>query len=62
MGAESGHEPARSARCRTLHGSRDTAHDHPFEDPASTRLGQFFGPAGDKHPGPSGLQLWADRR
>ena len=28
-----------------------------FEDPASTRLGQFFGPAADEHPGLSGFSL-----
>ena len=28
-----------------------------FDDPASTRLGQFFGPAADKHPGLSGFSL-----
>ena len=28
-----------------------------FEDPASTRLGQFFGPAADQHPGLSGFSL-----
>jgi putative cardiolipin synthase len=28
-----------------------------FEDPASTRLGQFFSPAAEKHPGLSGFSL-----
>ena len=28
-----------------------------FEGPASTRLGQFFGPAADQHPGLSGFSL-----
>ena len=28
-----------------------------FDDPASTRPGQFFGPAADKHPGLSGFSL-----
>src|SRR4051812_43066081 len=28
-----------------------------FNDPASTRLGQFFGPAADQHPGLSGFSL-----
>jgi cardiolipin synthase C len=28
-----------------------------FEDPASTKLGQFFGPAADAHPGLSGFSL-----
>ena len=28
-----------------------------FEDPASTKLGQFFGPAADEHPGLSGFSL-----
>jgi putative cardiolipin synthase len=30
-----------------------------FEDPASTRLAQFFGPAADKHPGLSGFSRYA---
>jgi len=42
--------------------SKITAVDHPFEDAASTRLGQFFGPAGDKHPGLSGFGLLSHGR
>ena len=33
-----------------------------FDDPASTRLGQFFGPAADKHPGLSGFSLLSQAR
>jgi len=33
-----------------------------FEDTASTRLGQFFGPAGDAHPGLSGFSLLSHGR
>ena len=33
-----------------------------FEDPASTRLGQFFGPAADEHPGLSGFSLLSHAR
>ena len=33
-----------------------------FEDHASTRLGQFFGPAADKHPGLSGFSLLSHGR
>ena len=33
-----------------------------FEDPASTRLGQFFGPAADEHPGLSGFSLLSHGR
>ena len=33
-----------------------------FDDPASTRLGQFFGPAADKHPGLSGFSLLSQGR
>ena len=33
-----------------------------FEDPASTRLGQFFGPAADAHPGLSGFGLLSQAR
>jgi putative cardiolipin synthase len=33
-----------------------------FEDPASTRLGQFFGPAADRHPGLSGFSLLSHGR
>ena len=33
-----------------------------FEDPASTRLGQSFGPAADEHPGLSGFSLLAHGR
>jgi cardiolipin synthase C len=33
-----------------------------FEDPASTRLGQFFGPAADQHPGLSGFSLLSQGR
>src|SRR6476619_4925354 len=33
-----------------------------FEDPASTRLGQFFGSAADKHPGLSGFSLLSHGR
>ena len=33
-----------------------------FDDPASTRLGQFFGPAADKHPGLSGFSLLSHGR
>ena len=33
-----------------------------FEDPASTRLGQFFGPAADEHPGLSGFGLLSHGR
>jgi len=33
-----------------------------FEDPASTRLGQFFGPAADAHPGLSGFDLLSHAR
>ena len=33
-----------------------------FEDPASTRLGQFFGPAADQHPGLSGFNLLSQGR
>ena len=33
-----------------------------FEDPASTRLGQFFGPAADAHPGLSGFGLLSHAR
>ena len=33
-----------------------------FEDPASTRLGQFFGPAAEKHPGLSGFSLLSHGR
>jgi putative cardiolipin synthase len=33
-----------------------------FEDPASTRLGQFFGPAADQHPGLSGFGLLSQGR
>ncbi len=33
-----------------------------FEDPASTRLGQFFGPAADAHPGLSGFSLLSHGR
>jgi cardiolipin synthase C len=42
--------------------------DHPrtvstaFEDPASTRLGQFFGPAADEYPGLSGFSLLSQGR
>ena len=46
----------------------DTRPGHPrtlstaFDDPASTRLGQFFGPAADKHPGLSGFSLLSQAR
>ena len=46
----------------------DTRPAHPrtpstaFDDPASTRLGQFFGPAADKHPGLSGFSLLSQAR
>lgn len=33
-----------------------------FSDPASTRLGQFFGPAADRHPGLSGFSLLSQGR
>ena len=33
-----------------------------FEDHASTRLGQFFGPAADEHPGLSGFSLMSQGR
>ena len=33
-----------------------------FDDPASTRLGQFFGPAADRHPGLSGFSLLSQGR
>jgi len=33
-----------------------------FNDPASTRLGQFFGPAADRHPGLSGFSLLSEGR
>ncbi len=33
-----------------------------FADPASTRLGQFFGPAADEHPGLSGFSLLSQGR
>ena len=33
-----------------------------FEDPAPTRLGQFFGPAADAHPGLSGFSLLSHAR
>ena len=33
-----------------------------FDDPASTRLGQFFGPAADKHAGLSGFSLLSQAR
>jgi putative cardiolipin synthase len=33
-----------------------------FDDPASTRLGQFFGPAADRHPGLSGFSLLSQAR
>ena len=33
-----------------------------FEDPASTRLGQFFGPAANAHPGLSGFSLLSHGR
>ena len=33
-----------------------------FEDPASARLGQFFGPAAEKHPGLSGFSLLSHGR
>jgi len=33
-----------------------------FEDPASTRLGQFFGPAAEEHPGLSGFNLLSHGR
>ena len=33
-----------------------------FEDPASTRLGQFFGPAAEQHPGLSGFSLLSHGR
>ena len=33
-----------------------------FEDSASTRLGQFFGPAADEHPGLSGFSLLSQGR
>jgi putative cardiolipin synthase len=33
-----------------------------FEDPSSTRLGQFFGPAADEHPGLSGFSLLSHGR
>jgi cardiolipin synthase C len=33
-----------------------------FEDPASTRLGQFLGPAADEHPGLSGFSLLSHGR
>jgi cardiolipin synthase C len=33
-----------------------------FEESASTRLGQFFGPAADKHPGLSGFSLLSQGR
>jgi putative cardiolipin synthase len=33
-----------------------------FEDPASTRLGQFFSPAAEKHPGLSGFSLLSHGR
>ena len=33
-----------------------------LEDPASTRLGQFFGPAADEHPGLSGFSLLSHGR
>ena len=33
-----------------------------FNDPASTRLGQFFGPAADRHPGLSGFSLLSQGR
>ena len=46
----------------------DTRPGHPrtlstaFDDPASTRLGQFFGPAAEKHPGLSGFSLLSQGR
>jgi cardiolipin synthase C len=46
----------------------DTRPDHPrtlstaFDDPASTRLGRFFGPAAEKHPGLSGFRLLSQGR
>ena len=33
-----------------------------FDDPASTRLSQFFGPAADRHPGLSGFSLLSQAR
>jgi phosphatidylserine/phosphatidylglycerophosphate/cardiolipin synthase-like enzyme len=33
-----------------------------FDDPVSTRLGQFFGPAAEKHPGLSGFSLLSQGR
>jgi putative cardiolipin synthase len=33
-----------------------------FDDPSSTRLGQFFGPAADSHPGLSGFSLLSQGR
>src|SRR6185436_15276213 len=33
-----------------------------FDDPASTKLGQFFGPAADKYPGLSGFSLLSQAR
>src|SRR6202012_1812565 len=33
-----------------------------FEDPVSTRLGQFFSPAADQHPGLSGFSLLGNGR
>jgi cardiolipin synthase C len=46
----------------------DTRPGHPrtlstaFDDPASTRLGQFFGPAAEKHPGLCGFSLLSEGR
>ena len=49
-------------------GTADTGSAQPrtqstaFSDPASTRLGQFFGPAADRHPGLSGFSLLSQGR
>ena len=54
---------ARSAEPRTLAGrGLPRTISTVFEDPASTRLGQFFGPAADEHPGLSGFSLLSHGR
>ena len=74
--AEFGHWPVADSHARSDSGSlRSSLRRHAdtpawltanattvSDDPASTRLGQFFGPAADKHPGLSGFSLLSQAR
>ena len=51
--------PGRTADTRPSHSRTPST---AFDDPASTRLGQFFGPAADRHPGLSGFSLLSQGR